>query len=358
MSHAARWIISAREDLLWIHGSVAAGLALLWLFATISPMTPLASLAQPALLAVVVWGVAFDGTHVLGTYARSYWAADAASRALLPGAWSWSLLFIGPALAFWTDAFSSFLLGAYLWAYYHLVKQHWGFVALYRRRAPTQAGPEWLDRALLWTGTLYPYLRFALGPDYPRSGLPVLLTGPVAADARVAVDIVALAVAGTLVSVAAVQFLRGRLHLGPQHLLIAVVTAFHAAVFANLEELLTITATLTIFHNLQYHRIVWHYEAGKGRRPLGGLVPYLGAGLLLGALWYGARVVGPVLAGPSTFGNALLGLGWGVALHHYLVDGRIWRVRRSPAVGAALDAATTERAAGRTMTPLLATGSR
>ena len=35
--------------------------------------------------------------------------------------------------------------------------------------------------------------------------------------------------------------------------------------------------------------------------------------------------------------NVLLGLGWGVALHHYYVDGRIWRVRKQAQVGAALD---------------------
>jgi hypothetical protein len=36
--------------------------------------------------------------------------------------------------------------------------------------------------------------------------------------------------------------------------------------------------------------------------------------------------------------NVLLGLGWGIAFHHYLVDARIWRVRRSPQVTRALDA--------------------
>lgn len=359
MTNRARWIISAQQDLLWIHGSVMAGLALLLFFTTTPPIVANASLLQPAFLAVVVWGVVFDGTHVLGTYARSYWADDAASRAELPGAWSWSLLAVGPALAWWNDGFSWFLLGAYLWAYYHLVKQHWGFIALYRRRAATCAGPEWLDRALLWTGTLYPYVRYALGPDYAGSGLPVLLPGPVAASALRVVDWVALAIAATLVSAWTIQVKRGLLRPGPQHLLIVVVAGFHGAVFATLTQPLAITATLTVFHNLQYHRIVWHYEAGKGRRPLGGLAPYLGAGLLLGAFWYGARAVGSMLAGPSTVANALLGLGWGIALHHYLVDGRIWRVRRSPAVGAALDAATAEHAEARgTITCLLATGSR
>lgn len=334
-----RWIVSARQDLLWIHGSVLAGVALLWLLAGTSPLPADAPLAHPALLAVLAWGVLFDGTHVLGTYARSYCAKDAASRAGLPGAWSWGLLAVGPVLACWRAAFPFFLLGASLWAYYHLVRQHWGFVALYRRR-DALAGPEWLDSGLLWLGALHPYLRFALGPAYERTGLPALLPAATSAAGRRLVDLAAFLLALGLVAAWCVHLKAGRLRAGPQHMLIVVVAAFHAAVFAVLEDLLPITATLTIFHNLQYHRIVWHHEAGHGRRPLGGWLPYLGAGVLLGIAWYGVRVAGVTLAGPSLLGRVLLGLGWGVALHHYLVDGRIWRVRRQPGVAAALDAAT------------------
>lgn len=123
----------------------------------------------------------------------------------------------------------------------------------------------------------------------------------------------------------------------PRHLFLAVIVAFHLAVFGLLDNLLAITATLTIFHNLQDHRIVWRYERGLGRTPSGGLVPYLSLGVLLGLAWYGPRVLGVALVGPDLARNALIGLGWGVAFHHYLVDGRIWRVRRSRAVARALD---------------------
>jgi hypothetical protein len=331
----SRWLISPRQDLAWIHGSVLAGVALLAFFALL-PAAPAAALAQPALLAVVLWGVFFDGTHVVGTYARTYWAPDEESRASLPGGWSWTLLGLGPVLAWWDGAFRWFLVGAYLWAYYHLVKQHWGFVVLYRRRDPGWAGPQWLDKALLWTVALHPYVRYALGPSYATSGLPMLLSPGIAMSLRPIVDALTAGSLAILSVVAVVHVRRGALRAGPQHLLILIVGAFHAAVFGLLADPLLVTATLTIFHNLQYHRIVWHYEAGKGRRPLGGALPYLAAGVTFGAGWYGARVVGSLWAGPTMLGNALLGLGWGVALHHYLVDGRIWRVRRSPAVGSAL----------------------
>jgi len=141
------------------------------------------------------------------------------------------------------------------------------------------------------------------------------------------------------------EFQGGARTLGPKHLLIAIVLAFHFATFALLSNLLEITATLTIFHNLQYHRIVWQYEAGKKRRPLGGLVPYLAAGLALGVVWYGPRVLGAHMAGPGLLRNVLVGLGWGVAFHHYLVDARIWRLRRAPAVARAIDGGAVRQGA-------------
>jgi hypothetical protein len=304
-------------------------------------------------MVLFLWGVLFDGTHVWGTYARSYLAPDAGSREALPGRWSWGLLLVGPAVAVidfflctpgpsqlgqagWL--FRYFLAGAYLWAYWHLVRQHYGFLVLYRRRAgDTSRHGGRLDTYLLWVGCLYPYLRFTLGEGYARSGLPVLLPPSWLGPAAWLLD-------GTF----AVLFGGGLLLLlsgkvepfrpGPRHLLLAIIVAFHVAVFALLDNLLTITATLTIFHNLQYHRIVWRYERGLGRAPSGGLIPYLSLGILLGLAWYGPRVLGVAAVGSDLARNGLLGLGWGVAFHHYLVDGRIWRVRRSRAVARALDA--------------------
>src|SRR5438874_1100372 len=84
------WIISVKQDLIWLQGSALAGVALL-LFFVANPSGPI------ALLGLLLWGVLFDGTHVMGTVARTYLAPDPGSKASLPGAWSWSLLLVGPA---------------------------------------------------------------------------------------------------------------------------------------------------------------------------------------------------------------------------------------------------------------------
>jgi len=346
------WILSRREDLLWFQGAVLAGLALVAFFVSAPPLTDSTySLVHPAVLVLLAWGVLFDGTHVFGTYARTYLAPDVESRAALPGRWSWGLVLLGPAIAV-VDHFAcepgpsqlgragwlfrAFLLFAYLWAYWHLVRQHYGLLVLYRRRAgggqDRRLNP---DTLVLWAGCLYPYLRFSLGEGYLRSGLPQTIPPALAGPLRTALD---TAFAAGVAALAVVLVVR-RPRLGPGHLLLLVVIGFHLIVFALLDNLLTITAALTIFHNLQYHRIVWQYERGRGRAPAGGLVRYLALGSLLGLAWYAPRILGVSLVSSDLARNVLLGLGWGVALHHYLVDGRIWRVRRDLAVARALDGA-------------------
>ncbi len=344
-----RWILSPLSDLIWFQGSVLAGVALLVFFVLAPPIAAAPNAAQPALLALLLWGILFDGTHVVGTYARSYLAPEPGARAGLPGVASLALFAIGPAAAVadWVAGgvvFPYFLQAALLWAYYHLVRQHWGFVALYRRRAPEDPTPARLDEAFLWLGCLYPFVRFSLTPAFATTGLPQLLPAAAMAPVRHVLDgVVALAAA----ALAAVWIKRGGARaLGPKHAFIAIVIAFHLATFALLSNLLEITATLTIFHNLQYHRIVWQHEAGKGRRPLGGLVPYLAAGLALGVVWYGPRVMGAHLAGPGLLRNVILGVAWGVAFHHYLVDAKIWRLRRAPAVAQAIDGGAVRPATG------------
>jgi hypothetical protein len=352
LAGAARpWIVSRRDDLVWFHGSMAAGLGLLAFFSLAPRFDEAVSPpGHPAVLALFLWGALFDGTHVWGTYARSYFAPDPASRERLPGLWSWGLLAVGPAVAVVDGAsrtpgrlFPLFVLAAYLWAYWHLVRQHYGFLVLYRKRAgETDPRGARLDSVLLWAGCLYPYLRFSLGESYVRSGLPRVVPTSLVPAARLALDIafgLTMAAVVTVVLSGRVE----RFRLGPKHLLLFVVIAFHLAVFGLLAHPLAILATLTIFHNLQYHRIVWQYERGLGRRPSGGLVPYVAAGLVLGTLWYGERVLGAAAVHPGLARNLLVGLGWGVAFHHYLVDGRIWRVRQSGAVSRALDAGAAAR---------------
>jgi len=343
--------VSRGQDLLWLHASALTGVALALLFWALPPLTDAGyALTQPAVLLVFLWGALIDGPHVWGTYARTYGAPreDEAARAGLPGPWAWGLLLVGPAVALADQAllatglaaprpsllgqagplFPAFLAVAYLWAFWHLIRQHYGFLSLYRRKAgeTSRAGAR-LDAAILWVGASWPFLRYSLTPAYAASGLPVLVPLAWAEPLRRALDVGAGGLLLALVGLA----LSGRVErfrLGPKHLLLVTVIGLHAFVFWALDHLLPITAALTIYHNLQYQRIVWQFERGRGRTPSGGLLPYLALGVLLGLVWYGPRILGVAATANPLLRNLLLGLGWGVAFHHYFVDGRIWKARR------------------------------
>src|SRR3954452_19759613 len=77
-----RWIISAREDLVWFIGSVASSYALYALYVgRIVPLVPM----------VIAWAVLIDAPHVFATFSRTYSDREE-RRSRAPLLW-WSLLF-------------------------------------------------------------------------------------------------------------------------------------------------------------------------------------------------------------------------------------------------------------------------
>src|SRR5512145_1723122 len=118
-----RWIISARDDLVWFVGSVVSSYVLLLLYVNgFIPLFPM----------VAGWAILIDAPHVFGTFSRTYFDKSEwkTRRRLMLG----SLLFfiIGPAMVLLGLGFTFFFIAA-LWAYYPLVKQHYGFMVLYKK---------------------------------------------------------------------------------------------------------------------------------------------------------------------------------------------------------------------------------
>src|ERR1044071_5544216 len=131
-----RWIISARDDLVWFIGSVASSYALFALYVGgVVPLVPM----------VIAWAVLTDAPHVFATFSRTYFdREERRTRARL--LW-WSLLFfaVGPLFVLAGLCFAFFFVAA-LWAYYHLVKQHYGFMVLYKKKnADLEPADNFLD---------------------------------------------------------------------------------------------------------------------------------------------------------------------------------------------------------------------
>src|SRR5437660_3230777 len=165
-----RWIISAREDLVWFIGSVASSYALLILYVTgVLPLIPM----------VAGWAILIDAPHVFGTFSRTYFDASEwkTRKRLMLG----SLLFfvVGPAMVLLGVGFTFFFIAA-LWAYYHLVKQHYGFMVLYKKKN-NDLGPivNTIDRLLCIFAFNYPFVAFIAGDPTAMARVPPILRGGV-----------------------------------------------------------------------------------------------------------------------------------------------------------------------------------
>src|SRR5882672_4335224 len=187
---SVRWIISTRDDLIWLIGSVASSYLLLILYVKgVLPLVPM----------VALWAILIDAPHVFGTFSRTYFdrtERQNRSRLLLG-----SLLFfaVGPIMVFAGAGLIFFFLAA-LWAYYHLVKQHYGFMVLYKKKnndlAPVDNA---LDRLLLLFAFNYPFVAFiARDPEAMSRVPPILQSGVNALAAVLLAGTVVLAIAWVL----------------------------------------------------------------------------------------------------------------------------------------------------------------
>jgi uncharacterized membrane protein len=336
-----RWLISAREDLVWFIGSVAASYALfaLYVWGRV-PLVPM----------VAAWAIFVDAPHVFATFSRTYFDREE-RRARAKLLW-WSLLFFaaGPVAVLAGVGFLFFFLAA-LWAYYHLVKQHYGFMVLYKKKnADLDRADNFLDRAFLLLAFTYPFVRFAAHDGEALRRVPAGLHGWLG---TLESALLALTVAFAVVWVgrqAQRLFLKLPLDV-PKYLLLAAAVPMHWVVLLTPmpHKPIAIVAMLTVYHNLQYHRLVWFhnrkYARDGGCRERHGaaefisrrLLHYVALGVLFG-LWYQVpRQYVNHASDPGAFATQLAsGFLWGYALLHYYLDSKIWRVRRDPSVGEAL----------------------
>jgi hypothetical protein len=175
----------------------------------------------------------------------------------------------------------------------------------------------------------------------------------------------------------------------PKYLLLAAAIPMHWIVLLTPmpAKPIAIVAILTIYHNLQYHRLIWFHNqkyverqgtargisptvregsdrasALEARAPQAGmpalqkygpaafisrrLLYYIGFGIIFGLLYQAPRQLLGYFGLKASHGVPIaelplqiqLGVAflWGVAFIHYYLDSKIWRVRKDPSVGKAL----------------------
>jgi hypothetical protein len=279
-----------------------------------------------------------------------------------------------------------FFFLAALWAYYHLVKQHYGFMVLYKKKNGDLASIDnALDRLLLLFAFNYPFVAFIARDPEAMRRVPVSLRFGVNALAT-------FLLAGTIIlSVFWLARQIQRAIVGepldvPKYLLLAAAIPMHWIVLLTPmpNKPIAIVAILTIYHNLQYHRLIWFHNkkyqmsdklqfvADAQDAPLSErrndhvdraaldhprqkygaaelisrrLLYYIAFGVLFGLLYQGPRQFlgyvtlrnGGLNSEPSFAVQLGISFLWGYAFIHYYLDSKIWRVRRDPSVGKALN---------------------
>jgi hypothetical protein len=338
-----RWIISAHDDLIWFVGSVISSYALLALY--VSGLVPLVPM-------VAAWAILIDAPHVFGTFSRTYFdRAERKNRARL--LWG-SLLFfaVGPIMVLAGAGFVFFFIAA-LWAYYHLVKQHYGFMVLYKKKNADLARVDnALDRLLLLFAFNYPFVEFIARDPEAMARVPAVLRGGVNGLAK----LLLVATIALFVVWLARQIQRavtGEPLNVPKYLLLAAAIPMHWVVLLTPmpHKPIAIVAILTIYHNFQYHRLIWFHNKkySVGTQEKYGVATfissrvlfYIACGVLFGLIYQGPRQILGYLNLQQAESTLAIQLGisflWGYAFIHYYLDSKIWRVRRDASVGKALN---------------------
>jgi len=349
-----RWIISARDDLIWFIGSVVSSYALLFLY--VKGFLSLVAMAA-------IWAILIDAPHVFGTFSRTYFdRTERKSRSRL--LWG-SLVFftVGPLMVL-SGAGFLFLFLAALWAYYHLVKQHYGFMVLYKKKNDDLAPVDnALDRLLLLFAFNYPFVEFIARDPEAMARVPASLRGGVSGFAK-------LLLAGTILLFVVwlgrqvQRAITGEPLDVPKYLLLLAAIPMHWIVLLTPmpHKPIAIVAILTIFHNLQYHRLIWFHnkkyspntektESAQEKYGAAAVISrrlsyYIAFGIMFGVMYQGPRQ----LFGYLGLKNAAAGITeqpfafqittsflWGFAFIHYYLDSKIWRVRRDKNLGKALN---------------------
>jgi hypothetical protein len=353
----SRWIVSPSFDLFWFFGGAIASILILAAFL---------ALRVPIVALVWVGILLFDGPHMAAAYSRTYldgleWRQRRRVLVVPLLAFLVGPLCLAANLVTGSELpFLAFLGGVTFYAYFHVVRQHWGFLALYRAKAGERGQDVAIDRWSLYVACWTPYAWFLL--THPKARALVYLT-PEASPMFVRVVTCACAVV-FLSAIAAFVSRAVKRRAAPQKVGYFLVTvALYALAYFWVgrmepvypqssgpdQDFLLLSLVVGVFHNMQYVGLVWFHnrnrygtrdaQHGLARHVNASPLRYLGFAFafslgiyLLVACSTGvypgcqAFLTRP-LVGAITVNQLGLSLWWGIALHHYYLDQKIWRIR-------------------------------
>ncbi len=405
-----KWIISKREDLLWFIFSSAACFIVIITYYLLTECFALDK--NLCIIAIYfVWAIFFDGTHAFATYTRTfldkeyyqenkYLLLQSLVVFLVGPLFLLSIYFINNNLNEVSVAFIIFNRFGLCFAYYHLIRQHWGFVVLYRNKNDEIDDiTRKLDGLLLTFGSIYPFVHGQHHRIEPMH-ISETLTIPMEAWINVSAYIVVLALVLFLFSFSdKLQSVRSNIRaiayialtasmviklvqyftlsqllqfvsiiclIGliitiityaiflfkkreiiyqiannyPKWLLLFTVIFSYNLILHLPLSLYIIIASLTIFHNIQYHKIINYYNGNKyksGEKERFGfavtlaqkMTIFITMALAFNLISYVPRFASNFLITNEFINYILSSFFWGIAFHHYYLDSIIWKVKNN-----------------------------
>ncbi len=372
------WIVNRQADLLWFIGGALTGYAMFFLHA---------GLHLDMATVWFLWVVFIDSPHFFGTYVRTYFDKEEFQKRkkLLIGSLAW--LLVGPAMigssymlhqmnvANYRFPFLLFIVFFQLWAYWHVVRQHYGIMSLYKKKnSDFDRRDLRIDQAILYVGLLAPFLAFIIRHPEARKALGLSAALP-AYPAQASffsasfwqqlpweyalVSLTVLAVVSVVGIFAFRQIKRWRAGMSlnmPKIIFLAALLPLYAFICYSpavlTAPLLAFSAFVTIYHDVQYHAIVWFYSKNRYQRPgvdarkyglatkiTRNFATYIVCGIAMAAIFRifgcsfdvhpgcGVLVMTSTehLFGSMTTKELLYSFLIGLPMHHYFVDQFIWR---------------------------------
>ena len=334
---ASPFLVNARFDLGWFFASMAVpyAMALGYAFAGPGPNKQVVVAIYVAFQLLFnmphnaqTWTLTFMEPAELQDHATRYWGSVMVMAGVL-------VLAMGLSPDTGWPLVNSLVI---YWGYWHLIKQHFGFLRIYEaRRRVFNKLDQHLSRATLYVAGVAPLVdRIARGHVTLDAGRgPPMTVWHVPLPVEVAWATWGLA--GVLIAI----YLMRQVQLasaGKPHAPLAVATllsaVFNFVVALQLvDDLIVGVAVMTVWHNIQYLALVWFMSRNRAARQGGGrqlvrlagqqrLLPYMGWLLLYAVVILALRVVLPAPWGalPITLVVAL----------HYFHDSFIWKISSNP----------------------------
>lgn len=327
---ALRWIVSPRYDLTFFIGSCALTWAFFGLY-RVAGSWGWVLRGDSILITYFVFTAVFDHPHIFQTFSRTHY--DKTEFARRRKLYTWGLGgFVGAGYVFLLLGWEGYLIvGAAVYGTWHIIRQHWGFLKIYKAlnddRAPLD---NVLDAAAYFTGMFACFFN-----DYGDVREPIVVYG----DLRVFVPSLPgdwgeagwslFLVLFTLVGFRQVLRAGTRRPVNvPKLLLMASALGTHYFVFfATATPFLVAEALETVYHDVQYQGWIMHFQRRRFASVRNVVAKWLGLALLYGLAVGAIEILG------------LMNRGWAmwlfvpftmVVVFHYYVDGLVWRLRDYP----------------------------